>query len=183
MQVVPVLFGIVLVVFMVVRLIPGDPARIMLGMRATEERLAALRTELGLDLPIWQQFGLFVGNILQGDLGTSLFYRRDVTGGDPRTPARHRVAGRVLGAAVGGDLPAAGRSPPPCARARGSTRWCGALDPHAVPAGLLGRAEPAHPLRRPLPVFPIAGFGAASVDILWHLTLPRSRSRCRSRRS
>jgi peptide/nickel transport system permease protein len=58
-QVLPVLFGIVLVVFLVVRLIPGDPARIMLGIHASETRLAELRAELGLDRPIWEQFALF----------------------------------------------------------------------------------------------------------------------------
>ena len=79
LEVIPVLFGIVLGVFLIVRLIPGDPARIMLGMRATEQRLAELRTALGLDLPIPTQFFRFLGNVLQGDLGTSLFYRRDVT--------------------------------------------------------------------------------------------------------
>src|SRR5690242_6157631 len=50
----------------------------MLGTRATEERLEALRHELGIDLPIWEQFFRFLGNLLQGNLGTSLFYRRDV---------------------------------------------------------------------------------------------------------
>ena len=60
---IPVLFGIVLVVFLMVRLIPGDPARIMLGTHATEEKLADLRATLGLDQPIWQQFALFMGNV------------------------------------------------------------------------------------------------------------------------
>jgi ABC-type dipeptide/oligopeptide/nickel transport system permease component len=78
LQILPVLFGIILVVFLVVRLIPGDPARIMLGVHASEERLAALREQLGVDLPIWDQFVRFVVNLFQGELGTSLFYRRDV---------------------------------------------------------------------------------------------------------
>lgn len=75
---IPVLFGIVLVVFLMVRLIPGDPARIMLGTHATPERLTELRAELGLDEPIWRQFLLFMGNVVQGDLGISLVYRRSV---------------------------------------------------------------------------------------------------------
>ncbi len=78
LQILPVLFGIALVVFLVVRLIPGDPARIMLGTHASEERLTALRDQLGLNLPIWDQFLRFLGNLLQGELGTSLFFRRDV---------------------------------------------------------------------------------------------------------
>jgi peptide/nickel transport system permease protein len=74
----PVLFGIVLAVFLMVRLIPGDPARVMLGIHATEERLAELRASLGLDQPMWRQFILFFGQILRGDLGISLVYRRPV---------------------------------------------------------------------------------------------------------
>lgn len=74
----PVLFGIVLAVFLMVRLIPGDPARIMLGIHATEERLTELRAELGLDQPMWRQFVSFVGDVVTGDLGTSLVFRRPV---------------------------------------------------------------------------------------------------------
>jgi peptide/nickel transport system permease protein len=77
-QLVPVLFGIVLVVFLFVRLIPGDPAMVMLGPYATDESLAALRADLGLDRPIWTQFAIFFGHVLQGDLGSSLTFRRPV---------------------------------------------------------------------------------------------------------
>jgi peptide/nickel transport system permease protein len=77
-QLVPVLFGIVLVVFLFVRLIPGDPALVMLGPYATDESLAALRADLGLDQPVWTQFAIFFGHVLQGDLGTSLVFRRPV---------------------------------------------------------------------------------------------------------
>jgi peptide/nickel transport system permease protein len=78
MHLIPVLFGIILVVFLMVRLIPGDPARIMLGIHASPERLADLRAQLGLDQPIWRQFTLFLGNVVRGDLGISLVYRRPV---------------------------------------------------------------------------------------------------------
>ena len=50
----------------------------MLGTYATPETLAELRATLGLDRPIWQQFGIFLGNVLRGDLGTSMVYRRPV---------------------------------------------------------------------------------------------------------
>ena len=60
------------------RLIPGDPARIMLGTHATEDKLTELRAALGLNEPLWRQFVLFMGNVLRGDLGTSLVYRRSV---------------------------------------------------------------------------------------------------------
>jgi peptide/nickel transport system permease protein len=98
LQVLPVLFGIVLVVFLVVRLIPGDPARIMLGvMRATEENLAALRTELGLDLPVWQQFVTFVGNVVQGELGTVAVVSPSGARGDLGTAAGDGLAGGPIG--------------------------------------------------------------------------------------
>ncbi|TKB18743.1 MAG: ABC transporter permease [Mesorhizobium sp.] len=67
------MFGVMLVTFLLVRLLPGDPALLMLGNTATPESIAALRQRLGLDLSIWQQFLLYVGNVLHGDLGISLF--------------------------------------------------------------------------------------------------------------
>jgi peptide/nickel transport system permease protein len=69
--VVPQLLGILFVSFMLVKLIPGDPAVMMLGPFATEDGLAKLRTELGLDRSILEQFGIYVMRVLQGDLGTS----------------------------------------------------------------------------------------------------------------
>ena len=75
---VPVLFGISLITFLMLRLIPGDPARIILGTHATPERITELQTQLGLDKPVWQQFFVFLGNTAQGDLGTSIVARRPV---------------------------------------------------------------------------------------------------------
>lgn len=69
--VVPQLFGIVLVSFLLVKSIPGDPAALMLGPTATQAAIDNLRVSLGLDKPLYTQFFLYVGNLLQGDLGTS----------------------------------------------------------------------------------------------------------------
>jgi peptide/nickel transport system permease protein len=66
---VPVLVGMSLLVFMLLRLVPGDPALVILGLRATPEGIAAIHRDLGLDLPIFQQYGLWVSNLLQGNLG------------------------------------------------------------------------------------------------------------------
>ncbi|WP_234553679.1 ABC transporter permease [Thermus caliditerrae] len=68
---VPVLFGITLLVFLFLKLIPGDPAQAILGERGTPEQLAALREKLGLNKPLYVQYLTFVKNILTGDLGTS----------------------------------------------------------------------------------------------------------------
>ena len=77
-QMIPVLFGITLVVFALLQLIPGDPATTMLGMQARPESIAALRQELGLDRPLWEQYLRYVSNVLTLDLGDSLKYRVSV---------------------------------------------------------------------------------------------------------
>lgn len=64
--------GIVTVAFFLMRAIPGDPAQYMLGDYATKEALAALRAQLGLDRSLAEQYLLFVGRAVQGDLGTSV---------------------------------------------------------------------------------------------------------------
>ncbi|WP_416443705.1 ABC transporter permease [Leucobacter sp. HNU] len=71
--VLPVMLGVVVGVFFLLRLVPGDPAQMILGERATPQAVAELHEKLGLDLPLWQQFGDFVGRLLtQGDTGPSL---------------------------------------------------------------------------------------------------------------
>ena len=67
----PQLAGILLVSFLLVKLIPGDPAVLMLGPFATQDALTKLRTELGLDQSLIEQFLLYLWHVLQGDLGTS----------------------------------------------------------------------------------------------------------------
>ena len=71
-QMAPVLFLLTLFVFFLVRLVPGDPAAVMLGNRATPENVARLRQQMGLDRPIWEQYGIFIGNAVRGDLGKSV---------------------------------------------------------------------------------------------------------------
>src|SRR5579875_594669 len=72
---VPVVFGVTLLVFFSIHLVPGDPARSFLGDRATPTAVAALHREWGLDRPVWVQYWLFVKRLLHGDLGHSLFYQ------------------------------------------------------------------------------------------------------------
>jgi len=78
LQLIPVGFGCTLVVFFMVHLIPGDPARTMLGPRATEENVQRLHREWGLDQPLVNQYWDFLGRLVHGDLGTSLFYGLEV---------------------------------------------------------------------------------------------------------
>ncbi len=76
---VPVLFGISLIVFFLIRLIPGDPAASLLGSHVTPEAILEIRTRLGLEEPVWRQYLTFMGHLLQGDLGHSYVYDSSVT--------------------------------------------------------------------------------------------------------
>jgi ABC-type dipeptide/oligopeptide/nickel transport system permease component len=70
-QTVPVLLLFSIVVFAVLRLVPGDPATAMLGLEATPEAVAEIRQEMGLDRPIYVQYALWLERVLHGDLGVS----------------------------------------------------------------------------------------------------------------
>ena len=72
LTIVPVLIGISLIVFSFIHLIPGDPAVAMLGERATPQRVAEVRAQLGLDKPLSTQYLIYVGKILGGDFGASI---------------------------------------------------------------------------------------------------------------
>lgn len=68
-----------LVSFLFVGLLPGDAARSLLGANATEDQIAQAREQLGLDQPLWAQYGTWLSNALRGDLGSSLISRTSVT--------------------------------------------------------------------------------------------------------
>jgi len=94
---VPTLLIVAATVFFLIRLIPGDPASLMLGDMATPETLAALRADLGLDKPLPVQFVLWLGQILTGDFG------RSITTGQPVLPQildRFAISGTIVGIAV-----------------------------------------------------------------------------------
>jgi peptide/nickel transport system permease protein len=76
---IPVVFGVSLIVFSIIRLIPGDPARALAGVNATPEYIQQIRDRYGLDDPIHVQYGRFMKGLVTGDLGTSTFSRRPVT--------------------------------------------------------------------------------------------------------
>lgn len=70
--VIPLLFVVSVLVFMFIHLIPGDPARLVAGKEATLEEINGIRAQLGLDMPLWQQYFNYMGKLLTGDLGSSL---------------------------------------------------------------------------------------------------------------
>lgn len=66
------LLGLLLITFVIARVVPTDPVLSIVGERATEAQIAAIREKLGLDLPMWQQFAIYVWDAVRGDLGTSI---------------------------------------------------------------------------------------------------------------
>jgi peptide/nickel transport system permease protein len=76
--IIPVLAVVALFVFFMLRLTPGDPAAVIAGDNATSDQIADIREKLGLNLPIWQQFGIWIGNMLQGNFGESFFFKKTV---------------------------------------------------------------------------------------------------------
>ncbi|AZY48503.1 ABC transporter permease [Bordetella avium] len=79
LSIIPVLLVVAVVVFMLIHLSPGDPAALIAGDFATAEDIAKLRLAMGLDEPLWRQFMLWAGRLLQGDMGTSIFTHVPVT--------------------------------------------------------------------------------------------------------
>jgi peptide/nickel transport system permease protein len=71
--------GVSVLVFFMIHLVPGDPAEMMLGERANEQALTELRRELGLDQPVYVQYGRFVGRLVRGDLGRALRTNEKIT--------------------------------------------------------------------------------------------------------
>ena len=84
-----VLFGLAILIFVIARIVPGDPARIALGPLATAEQVTDLRAEMGLDEPFFIQLGTYLSGLAQGDLGKSLLTSRpvmdDILGALPAT--------------------------------------------------------------------------------------------------
>lgn len=172
LQLVPVAIGITIVVFFMLRLIPGDPVRIMLGSRATPEAIESLQRNLGLDKPIWEQYLLFVRNLLRGDLGTSLLYRQPVNELVlERLPATLSLVVYSAVLAVAITLPlavlSARRKDTPVDQViRGGT-----LLSLATPSFWLGIMFMMFFSLR-LDLFPVSGLGDGFVGRLYHLFLP-----------
>lgn len=76
---IPVLFVVSVVIFLIIHITPGDPASVILGESATAQDVEALRQQLGLDLPIYQQYMNWITDVLRGDLGESYFMKESVS--------------------------------------------------------------------------------------------------------
>ena len=78
MIMIPTLLGVTIIVFLMLHATPGDPAELLMGERATEESLQQLRDHLGLNEPLYVQYGMFMGRLLRGDLGETIWTRQKV---------------------------------------------------------------------------------------------------------
>ncbi len=77
--VLPVLLGVLLIGFLLMQVVPTDPAQVRAGPTATQDVVQAIRQELGLDQPLWKQFAIYIGRLAQGDLGVSIINNVPVT--------------------------------------------------------------------------------------------------------
>lgn len=99
-QIIPVMFGVTLAVFLMMHLLPGDPAKIMAGERADPKQIEQMRENLGLNDPLHIQYINYVKDAIQGDLGTSIRTKRDVASEIFDTRFWITVQFAILGTAV-----------------------------------------------------------------------------------
>ncbi len=98
------LFAVMTLVFVLVRIVPGDPAQVVLGDQASKEAIEAMRVRLGLDRPVWEQYIDFLGNAMVGDWGTSMVTGQPVLGEVLKVlpwTIELTVVSLVVGAAIG----------------------------------------------------------------------------------
>jgi peptide/nickel transport system permease protein len=169
---VPVLFLITLFIFFLVRFVPGDPAAIMLGTRASEENMAQLRAYLELDEPYWVQYGVFMRNLARGDLGDSIRQRRPVT-----DILAERIPPTLFLVGFAGVLSVLISAPMAAAAAMNQGTW---IDQAVRLYTLLALAMPAYWIGMMLlqmfavkmNIFPVAGYGEGFLGHVESLFLP-----------
>jgi peptide/nickel transport system permease protein len=168
----PVLFGVSIVAFMLIRLIPGNPAVAILGERATPELIARVENQLGLNLPIWRQYLHFLGNAWRGDFGLSFFYGQNAT---TLTLERIPITLLLIGyAALIGLVIAVPFATLAAVRRETAVDHLIRLAFTAtigIPTFWLGIVL-ALLFSVRVRLFALGGAGAGGLDTLWHLTLP-----------
>ena len=172
LQLIPVLLGITIIAFLLLRVLPGDPATLMLGSRGTAEDIAALTSQLGLDRPLWQQYLSFISDIAHGSFGRSIAYKTEI---GPLIMARLWPTLFLVSLstvmAVGMTVPLAMYT----AVRRGSM-----VDQLIKLFFIVSMSMPAFWLgillvllfAIILPIFPVSGYGDTGVSHLYHLALP-----------
>ena len=172
MQLIPVLIGITIVTFFLLRLIPGDPALQILGQHYTKAGAVEVRHSLGLDRPLWQQYLLFLQHLLQGNLGESITFKQSVRSViSERLPPTLFLVAYITILATIVSVPAGVLS---------ALRRGGVFDETARVTTLVGFAMPPFWLgiililifSIHLQLFPVNGYGTTFTDHLYHLFLP-----------
>lgn len=172
LQLVPILFGITLGAFFLLRLIPGDPALEILQFRATPELVAALRAELGLNRSLPEQYLLFLGHVVRGDLGTSYVFRQPVAALiAEQLPPTLALTAAATGLSMSIAFPLA-----VVAGLRRGSRW----DRLIRATIILSVSVPSYWIglvllllfAATLPLFPVGGYGEGLLEHLHHLFLP-----------
>jgi ABC-type dipeptide/oligopeptide/nickel transport system permease component len=168
---IPVLFGVATLVFSLIHLVPGDPVQAMLGESAAPKEVADLRGRLGLDRPLYVQYGSFLKGLAVGDLGTSLRTNQPVTRAiAERLPATAVLAVAAIGVALVVAIPIGILS---------AVRVGTPVDHVAMTLALLGISMPTFWLGPLLAIifsimlgwFPVSGFGTPAHLVLPALTL------------
>ena len=172
LQTIPMLAGIVFVVFLLLKLTPGDPARNVAGLRASPAELAQVRHELGIDRSVWVQYANYLGNVARGNLGYSYKSREPVTS---MISARIEVTAWLLATAI--VMATAIAIPVAILAALRRDR----LVDHAIRVGgLLALSMPSFwvgvllllVVALPTGWFPVGGFGVSTGDHLRSVILP-----------
>lgn len=167
-----VLFGVTLIIFSMIHLVPGDPAFLLLGERATDAKAAELRHQLGLDQSLPLQYWHFISGILHGNFGTSLLYRQPVN-----SLVFRRIPVTLFLAAYAMVLSAIITVPVALWAATHRNK----LSDHLIRAGFLfALTTPSFWLgillillfSLRLHLFPVAGYGATFTDHIHYLFLP-----------
>jgi peptide/nickel transport system permease protein len=172
LQLIPVLIGISFVTFVLAQLTPGDPVRIMLGPRAAESAIAAVRARYGLDKPILVQYAYYMFNLMRADFGQSLEFRASVL-----DVILQRLGPTVFLLLYGLAMSVLLTLALAIAAARRHGKWVDqavrlfCVTALGIPSFWLGlMLIILFSLR--LRLFPVSGFGESFVDNLWHLFLP-----------
>jgi peptide/nickel transport system permease protein len=172
LQLIPVLIGITLIAFLLLRVLPGDPATLILGRRGSAEDIARLTAQLGLDQPLWRQYLSFLGDILQGSFGQSIAYRQPVGPliAERLWPTLFLVALSTILAVIM-TLPLALISALRRGAAADVTIKIVFVALMSMPAFWIGVLLILW-LGVIVPVFPVSGYGEGFLDRLHHLFLP-----------
>jgi peptide/nickel transport system permease protein len=172
LQIVPVLIGVSFVVFLLVRLIPGDPATAVLGSRATPELIRQARSQLNLDEPFWKQYIDYLGGAVHANFGVSYFYESSVWSITmPRVPVTLELIGYSSLIALLITFPVATLAAVNRGRAIDQAVRVTFTAALGIPSFWLGLLLALY-LGVRVKAFPIAGSGDGGLDTLYHLTLP-----------